>query len=197
MDMIYRRKRITNKLEYGIWSFDRRGPKGAPRIFARCSRCGKTNDMTGGVFIAQYDDGKCISAKSGCAACMSCGRSFSEWTFKQWVPTLAFLTFGGYNFGGKAPTEIAKAVSAFKGFGYAYLWANALAIGTISTAQLPEPRSGQVSFNSNGRWTVATNKYHQKIFDLDGFNEAITILVEYLHTGAFISPATVPTPVVV
>lgn len=188
MDTTYRRKRITNKLEYGIWSFDRRGPKGAPRIFARCSRCGKTNDMTGGVFIANYDGGKCISAKSGCAACMSCGRSFSDWTFKQWVPSLAFLTFGGYNFGGKTPTEIAKAVSAFKGFGYAYLWTNALAIGTISTAQLPEPRSGQVNFHpGNGRWNVATNKYHQRSFD--DFNEAITTLIGYLHTGAFIGSA--------
>ena len=183
MDMRYRRKRFTNKLEYGIWTFDRRGPKGAPRIFARCSRCGQVNDMTGGVFMAEYDNGVCKTAKSGCAACRFCGRAFNEWVFERWVPTLGFTTT--YPFGGKTPSEIAKAVSAFKGRGVVYLWACTLAISSISTNSMMPARSGQVDFDGKA-WIVTGNGGQRRVFG--EFNEAVTTLAEYLNGGALIAP---------
>lgn len=185
IDMIYRRKRFTNnKLEYGIWSFDRRGPKGAPRIFARCSKCAKVNDMTGGAFIAQYNNGKCQTAKSGCASCKFCGRPFSEWVFEKWVPTLTFVGQGEAFFGGKSPSEIAKAVSAFKGRASVYLWANTLAIATFAADSMTLARSGQIDFRGEG-WTVSTNSYLRR--DFKDFNEGMTALIGYLHGESFVS----------
>lgn len=187
MDMKYRRKRFTNKLEYGIWTFDRRGPKGSPRIFARCSKCGQVNDMTGGVFMAEYNNGVCKSAKSGCAACKFCGRAFNEWVFERWVPSLTYVS--PYPFGEKSPSEIAKAVSGFKGSGVVYFWGSTLAISTFSPNTTLRGRSGQVDYR-DGFWIASTNNQLRRQFK--NFNEAMTALVEYLNGGSFVpqTPAT-------
>ena len=192
MEMTYKRKRFTNKLECGIWSFDRRGPKGAPRIFARCSRCGKVNDLTGGVFVAEFENGKCRSAKSGCQSCRFCGRAFNEWVFERWVSTLAFIVDRNYSIDNKSPAEIVKAITAFKGKCYAYLASNTVGIG------IKGGRAGQTAYYSGSGWmTSVSNVSGNKIYR--DFNEAMTAIIDYLEGNPFVvpPPAAVPAPVAV
>ena len=198
MEMTYKRKRFTNKIEYAIWSFDRRGPKGAPRIFARCSKCSKVNDVTTGIFLAQYVNGKCTTAQSGCQACVYCGRPFNEWVFERWLPSFSFITTDLYTFGGKSTKEITKAVervaSVYKGRFYAYLCTNILGIGAYAEPGAFTPaRSGQVVFDAaRQNWVMSTNMTGARKTLID-FDEAVDSLLEYLNGGAFIKSAAAAT----
>jgi hypothetical protein len=161
----YRRKLITKKKEFGIWSFQRPTPKVRPQVFARCSGCGRVNDLTGGFFLAEFKDGKCRAGISGCQSCRYCAMSFSTGRFEKWPAVLSFLS----PVQDKTQKEVEKIVSKYKEGFTAYTHTNSLVIMQVTAFN--STVSAQITYQ-NG-WKICWGGFSGSTTPCETFEEAV------------------------
>jgi hypothetical protein len=171
--MTFKRKRITKKKEFGIWSFYRETPKSAVKVYARCPGCGKVNDLTGGHFIAVYKDGKCQTGISGCQACRYCSYSFSNSKFERWVARFSFID----SLPGVSQQEVEAILSKHKGEFTTYLMSRTL---VLTQKEYPDMHRSAQIVRRDMRWVVAWNVQSSPTSTFNTLEEAVSEAMKHV-----------------